>query len=304
MGQVSLDRVAVVDGLPAFAGKERMAEALELPGGQIATAARAAARLGLRVGLVTSVGDDGAGDRALAPVAEEGVELVAVKRVAGASSQLAFILVDRKSGERTVLWHRDPRLSLEIGDVPASAVREARLLHLDAGDPEAAAAAAGIARTAGVPVLLDADTFAPGLEPLLARVDYPIVSREFAEAVGGPEAALEMLAGHGARFPVVTLGAEGCLGGPPPGRPSPGLRTAVHDTTGAGDVFHAAFAWALLEGLSAAETMRAANAAAAWSCRALGAQGALPTRAELRRLLDAGAPLGAPAAQAGPGRRR
>jgi len=255
---------------------------------------------------VTSVGDDGAGDRALAPLAEEGVERVAVKRVVGVSSQLAFVLVDRASGERTVLWHRDPRLGLEVGDVPAEAIREARLLHLDAGDPEAAAWAAGVAREAGVPVLLDVDAFDPALEPLLARVDYPLVSQEFARAVGGPGAALELLAGQGARFPVVTLGAQGCLGGPPPGRPSPGLRTDVRDTTGAGDVFHAAFGWALLEGLGAEPAMRAANAAAAWSCRALGAQGALPTRAELARFLEEGR-AGRPAsgaAQAGPTPRR
>ncbi len=60
----------------------------------------------------------------------------------------------------------------------------------------------------------------------------------------------------------------------------------VRDTTGAGDVFHAAFAWGLLEGLAPEPILRAANAAAAMSCRSLGAQGGLPSRDELAAFLQ------------------
>jgi sugar/nucleoside kinase (ribokinase family) len=66
---------------------------------------------------------------------------------------------------------------------------------------------------------------------------------------------------------------------------SAAFRVDARDTTGAGDVFHAAFAWGLLEGLACEPILRAANAAAAMSCRALGAQGGLPTRSELEAFL-------------------
>jgi sulfofructose kinase len=157
-----------------------------------------------------------------------------------------------------------------------------------------------VAREAGGAVLLDADGYAPELEPLLGRIDFPVVSREFAEALGGPEAALGELAARGARFPVVTLGEDGCRGGPPPGLASPSFRVEARDTTGAGDVFHAAFGWAVLEGLGPVAALRAANAAAAMSCRALGAQGGLPTRAELEAFL-AGGPARPEGAPQGPG---
>lgn len=297
VGQCSLDHVGCVDGLPPFAGKARMTEAWVLPGGQVATAARALARLGLRVGLVTSIGDDGAGEQALAPVREEGVELVAVKRVSGVASQLAFILVDRRSGERTVLWCRDPRLALTPADLSREAIAGARLLHLDAGDPEAAAWAAGVAREVGVPVLLDADTYTRALEPLLTRVDFPIVSREFAEALGGPAAALGALVERGARFPVVTLGPGGAVAGAPPGIASPAFAVPVRDTTGAGDLFHAGFGWAALGGCGAVEALRRASAVAALGCRGLGAQGSLPTAAEVEAFL-AGSPETLPPAGA------
>lgn len=299
VGQCSLDHVGLVDAMPSFGGKLRMSSAHALPGGQVATAVRAAARLGLRAALVTSIGDDGAEERVLAPAREEGVELVALKRVPGAASQLAFILVERKSGERSVLWYRDPRLALAPSDIPREAIHATRLLHLDAGDPEAGAWAAGVAQEAGVPVLLDADHYAPSLEPLLERVDYPVVSSEFADALGGAAEALRELAHRGARLPVVTLGSRGCLAGSPPGWLSPGFRVDARDTTGAGDAFHAGFAWALLAGHGAASVLRFANAVAALNCCALGAQGGLPTRREVERFLEDATP--APAEPERPG---
>jgi sulfofructose kinase len=300
MGQCSLDTVAVVDGLPRFAGKERILEATRLPGGQVATALLACTRLGLRCAFASTVGDDSEAERMLAPLRASGIDLAGVRVRPGVASQTALILVDRKSGERTVLWHRDLRLSLSVGEVTEAQVMAGRVLHLDAGDLEAAVWAAERARAAGIPVVLDADTPAPGIERLLAQVDFPIVSSDFAEKHFGtrsPAEALRGLVALGVRFAVVTLGDRGAVGSD--GAQvfeSPGFPVAVRDTTGAGDVFHAAFIWGLLEGLGAVEILRAASAAAAMSCRALGAQSGLPTRAELLAFLrehERAAPAGA-----------
>lgn len=288
LGQCALDQVAVVDGLPAFAGKERILESHQLPGGQVATALLALVRLGLHTAFVSSVGDDPAREQVLAPLREAGVELGSVRVAAGAPTQLSLILVDRKSGERTVLWHRDPRLSLEVGALRREEIARARALHLDASDLEVSCWAAEVAREAGMTVTLDADTPAPGIERLLRRVDCPVVSRGFAERYFGsadPAEACRGLAALGARLPVVTLGERGAVGGREGELVSPAFRVEARDTTGAGDVFHAAFLWALLEGRAPAEILRVANAAAAMNCRALGAQGGLPTRAELESFL-------------------
>lgn len=285
VGQCSLDTVAVIEGLPRFAGKERILEATRLPGGQVATALLACTRLGLRCAFATTVGDDAEAAQVLAPLRAAGIDLTGVCVRPGVASQTALILVDRKSGERTVLWHRDPRLSLRAAELAESLVLAGRVLHLDAGDPDAAVFAAERARAAGIPVVLDADTPSPGVERLLAQVDFPIVSRDFAEKQFGtrsPAKALRGLVALGARFAVVTLGERGAVGSAGAELvESPAFPVAVRDTTGAGDVFHAAFVWGLLEGLGAREILRAASAAAAMNCRALGAQGGLPSRAEL-----------------------
>ena len=289
LGQSSLDHVCLVEGLPRFAGKDRILDYTRLPGGQVATAILACTRLGLRSAFVGCVGDDDAGERALAPLRDAGVDVSGVRVVAGAPSQLAVILLDRSSGERTVLWYRDPRLAPRLHDLSRGSIERARALHLDGGDPEVGIWAAKVAREAGIPVVLDADTPGPGTAELLAHVDFPIVSQGFAESFFGtpnPRDALRGLAGYGARLAVVTLGEVGALARLGTREiESPAFRVPVADTTGAGDVFHAAFIWALLEGLSADACLRTANAAAGMNCRAVGAQGGLPTRSELRAFL-------------------
>jgi sugar/nucleoside kinase (ribokinase family) len=294
VGQSSLDRVCVLAGALPVGGKMALLASHDLPGGQIATAMLACARLGLRAAFVGSVGDDPGAETVLAPLAHAGVDLRGVKRVAFARTRTATILVDAGSGERTVLGYRDARLALAPADVEAGPIEQARCLHLDAVDLEASCLAAEIARRAGVPVVLDADAAAPGLEKLLALVDFPIVSRGLAEALGGRgglRAALRELCALGARLAVVTLGEVGAVARA--GEQvieSPSFRVEARDTTGAGDVFHAAFVFGLLEGFGSEEILRIANAAAAMSCRALGAQGGLPTRSELEAFLLESAP--------------
>ena len=286
-GQCSLDHVVDVEGLPPFGGKERAVGYARLPGGQIATALRACTRLGLSGAYLGSVGEDAAAAEVLAPLAAAGVDLSGVVRVPGAETQLAVILVDRGTGERTVLWHRDPKLSLEGVALDPARIARGRLLLLDAGDPLAAARAARVAREAGRAVVLDADTPGPGVDDLLRAVDFPVVSREFAYArFGGPEAALRAMARLGARLPVVTLGVDGALGWwEGQAIASPAFEVEARDTTGAGDIFHAGFGVGLLDGLDPLALLRFANAAAAVSCRGLGAQGGLPGREGIEAFL-------------------
>jgi sulfofructose kinase len=294
LGQCALDQVAVVDGPPQFTGKRRIVELLQFPGGQIATAVLACARLGLRAALLSAVGEDAAREIILEPLRTAGVDLAGVRVVPGAGSQVSVIVLDQKSGERTVLWHRDPRLSISFREVRRGEIEQGRVLHLDAQDPELSTWAAGVAREAGIPVVLDADTAAPGINPLLRQVDFPIVSREFAEQHFGtrdPLDSLRELAALGARFPVVTLGDRGAIAGGREGViESPAFQVDTRDTTGAGDVFHAAFIRGLLDGMGEAEILRVANAAAGMNCRALGAQGGLPSREELEAFLQEGEP--------------
>ena len=261
----------------------------------MATAVLACARLGLRTAYVGAVGSDAAAPRVLEPLRRAGVDISGVRTIPGARTRGALISVERSSGERHVQPRRDPRLVLAPEAIDAAQVASAAVLHLDAEHPEASLRAAEVARAAGAAVMLDLDRPARGVEELLALADFPIVSERFAEWISGGSSAvggLRELVARGARLAVVTLGSRGALAqGARDADPicSEGFRVQARDTTGAGDVFHAAFAFGLLQGWGRQRALRAANAAAALSCRAVGAQGGLPSRSELEAFLAADA---------------
>ena len=290
IGQNSHDHVRVIDRIPAFGAKREAGSAHAFPGGQVATAVLAAQRQGLRCAYVGNVGTDSAAERVLAPLRDAGVELDGVERVSGSPTQTGLILVEVATGERSVVWHRDPQLAISDDQVARAPIESARTLLLDAGDPECALRAAERARAAGTAVLLDADRAEGCPAALLAAVDFPLVSRDFAEkwGDGSVRAGLRELVRLGARLAVATLGPLGALGYT--GErwwPSPAFEVSARDTTGAGDAFHAGFARALLEGADEDGALRLANATAARNCEALGAQGGLVDREALERWLAA-----------------
>jgi sulfofructose kinase len=274
-------------------GASPIGEERDVPGGQVATAVLACARLGLRSAYAGAVGDDAAGAAALAPLRRAGVDLSGVKHVAGGRTRRAVIRVDRASGDRSVTPERDPRVALAPDDLDRTRIASARVLLIDAEDLAASLWAAEVANAAGVPVILDVDRPGPRVDALLGRADFPIVPRAFAESLSGGHPlreALRELAERARCLAVVTLGEGGAIARAHDGGrefESPAFGVAARDTTGAGDAFHAAFAWALLEGASAEAALRAASAAAAMNCRSTGAQGGLPDRAELEAFLGA-----------------
>lgn len=298
LGECSIDHLCLLDGHPTFGDKVALRGYAMRPGGSVATAVLACARLGLRAAYVGCVGEDPAAEIVLEPLREAGVDLSHVQRVADAPTRLAVVLVDRRGGERTVLGYRDPRLRLAGDAPPERRVRAARALLLDDSDPPASLRAAQRARAAGVPVILDVDVVRPGIEELLRCVDFPIVSRSFAESWGkgrgeggSLRATLRDLVEKGARMAGVTLGERGVLAlAGERELAGPAFAVEAVDTTGAGDAFHAGFAWALLEGCDLPEALRRANAVAALSCLGSGAQGGLPTREQVERFLAGAKP--------------
>jgi sugar/nucleoside kinase (ribokinase family) len=250
----------------------------------------ALARLGLRAAYAGAVGSDPEAEAALAPLRAAGVDCSGVKRVRGGRTRRALIRVDRATGERDVIPDRDPAVALDAADVEPVRVAGARVLLVDAEDTPASLCAARLAQPQRVAVLLDVDRIVPGVDALLANVDFPIVSRAFAEAYGSGSVreGLRAVARRARRLAVVTLGPEGSVALARDGEravSTPAFPVAVRDTTGAGDAFHAGFAFGLLQGLPLAGVLRMAHAVAALNCRGLGAQAGLPDRTALEAFL-------------------
>jgi len=293
IGLNAIDYLVSLPRYPVPGEKLRMTGFSRQGGGQVATALVALARWGLRTQYVGNVGDDEHGRLSLSLLRAEGIDLEHARIVAGASSQFAIILVEDGSGERTILWDRDARIRVRPGDLPVAEIRRARAVLLDGHDVAASIAAAGEARGAGVPVVLDAEKIQEGTFDLLALCDHVVASRAFAETLhprsGAGEAARRIFDRFGPRTATVTAGENGAVGYD--GRQvvcAPALRMVVADTTGAGDIFHAGFLHALLAGKPFREILDFANAAAGLSCRKVGGRAAIPALAEIAAAMRCG----------------
>jgi len=290
VGLNATDTLVLVERYPPRGGKIRIDEEVISPGGQVATALACAAKLGLRAKYIGTVGGDERGRIQLASLRDAGINLDHVEVRPGCPNQSAYIIVDRSSGERTVFWSRPDCLYLDPSAITPDMIASARMLHIDGHDTATVERAAQFARDRGIPVSLDVDTIYPGLEGVLTLIDYLVASTEFpARWTGEPDPlrALEILqSSYGMKVAALTLGADGALA-----RLdnhylySPGFVINAIDTTGAGDVFHGAFCYSVLNGAPMQETLEFANAMAALNCTRLGARGHLAQAAEAHRLI-------------------
>jgi sugar/nucleoside kinase (ribokinase family) len=297
VGLASVDLLCLVERYPEPESKSGMLDFARQGGGQVGTACAAVARLGGRAAFVGRLGDDDMGRDARRFLEADGVDTSGVVTVAGARSILAVILVDAATGGRTVVVQQDLRTAMTEADVPYAAVARARCVHLDTHEVAAGLAAATHARAVGTRVSLDAEKLRPGVERLVPLVDWLVCAEGFPRLFTGiadDRAALEALAALGPPVVVQTLGARGARAYVRHGTAgehveSPGFAVPVVDTTGAGDVFHGAFALAMLDGVPAPDRVRAAmrraNAAAALKCGHLGGRAGIPTRAALEHFL-------------------
>ncbi len=293
IGLNATDTVMTVPKFPALGGKERVVALSMQAGGQMATALVACRRLGLKVRYIGKMGDDPAGELQIESLKGEGFDLVDTKIVPGAPTQYGLIIVDQATGERTVFWDRDTRLTVQPREIKPTAITTARLLHLDGCDVDAALEAARLARRARIPVVADFDTVYKNVEKLFPFVDYLVASTQFLPAVTGYADPFKVLAymarEYIVRTPGMTLGREGALlyhGGRY--LYSPGFVVETVDTTGAGDVFHGAFAYALLAGWEMQRVLDFSNAMAALNCTLLGARGGIKTQADAEHLMAKG----------------
>jgi ribokinase len=296
VGSINLDLVVRCAALPRPGQTVTGDDLHEHGGGKGANQAVAAARLGARTTLIGRVGDDGAGQRLRAGLAAEGVAVPSDLVSSTVSSGTAIIAVER-GGENHILLIPGANALLTPGDVERHAdhIRSAQVLLLQLEIPTATViAAARIARSAGVRVLLDPAPAPTHFDPALFAVDLLSPNRSEAEAIVGRrlptiaaviDAARELVA-RGSGAVVITLGAEGavlCADGK--SRHLPTFTVNAVDATAAGDAFKAALALRWAEGAPLEEAARFALAAGALAASRPGAQPSLPRRHEVDALI-------------------
>jgi ribokinase len=292
VGSLNEDVLVTVDRLPGRGETVIGTSVRVAPGGKGANQAAAAGRLGPGVAMVGRVGDDQAGERQRAALAELGVDVRLVHPTPGELTGTATIAVEATGGENLIVVVPGANAALGADDVDRPEVRGAGVVLLQLENPldtvRAAAAAAG-----GTVVLNPAPaqplpTGLLGLVDVLVPNEHELVRLTGADDGARTPAGLVALSRRlGVGSAVVTLGARGALVVPATGTallqaPPP---VSPVDTTGAGDCFCGALAQALARGDELASAVRYAVAAAASSTTGPGARGALPDDATVRDLL-------------------
>ncbi|HKW18274.1 MAG TPA: PfkB family carbohydrate kinase [Terriglobales bacterium] len=291
VGLNATDTLIVVPRYPARGSKVDSPSINILAGGQVATAVVACQKWGLRTRYVGKLGDDSGAALHQREFDQAGVD-AKVLLVPETLSHQSYILVDH-DGERTVVCRHDPRLTIQPQELKREWIVNARALLVDGYDTAAAITGARWARESGIPVIADFDDAYQGIEELMRNIDYLIVSRDFPERVCG-EADLqrslpELQRRFGCKLTAATLGTNGVLAWDSNDfYRARAYRVSVVDTTGAGDIFHAGFIWALLQGWPLQRQLEFACAAAALNCTATGARGGIAALDEIEMLMSTG----------------
>lgn len=291
-GLNAVDHLIVAPEYPAFDTKIRLLEHKQAAGGQAATTMVGLQRLGYKTAYAGRFGSDAEGKFGLDALTSENVNTEFAEVIEGARNQVAFIIVDARNGERTIIWDRDDRLSYTADEAPVALAARGRILHLDAHDPPACVRMAQAARAAGTIVTADIDNIYEGLPELLPLIDVLIASKEFPRRLTGiadeRASLIELKARYGCGIVGLTKGAEGAgiyCDGKFVDSPAYEVPGGCRDTTGAGDAFHVGFLFGMLSGEDVETSLRLANAVAALKCRGLGARTMLPNENELCEFL-------------------
>jgi sulfofructose kinase len=285
-------------------------------GGKVATAMAAVGQLGAKVAVITKVGDDEWGRFVIFDFQKYGVDTSNVfvdKRI---NTSVTFILIGKKGSNqwvrtdvirgwklpeaigRAVTWveaYPRPRSqplswsSIRYSREEMNAVTEGKILNLDGlHAPEATLEAARMAYTKGIPTVLDMYRH-PNMAELLQYITYCIPSRRAATAFTketNPTAMCKKILSYGPEAVGVTLGEEGSIFVTRKEivkRKSFKIRAV--DTTGAGDVFHGAFSFGVIQGWDLAKVVEFSTAVSAMKCRRLGGRAGIPTLPEVEAFL-------------------
>ena len=292
LGFCSNDHLAILPFIPMDTKVKMVSHAI-MGGGPAANSTAGAASLGLSAAFAGTVGDDADGRMILADFARQNVDTSMVRVRTGATSAIAYLWIEEKTGARSCAWTREGLDELAADEIDAEAVAAAKVLHLDGHNAAGAIAAAKVAREAGVLVNYDAGTHRDGMHELLELADLLICSEEFILKLTGladaEEAVRQVWAKYRPKVCGATMGARGsmCFDGRDFVR-CPAFRVEkVVDTTGCGDLFHTGFAVRWLETHDLMECQRFAAAVSAVKCRGLsGRPPSAPTRAEVERFLS------------------
>ncbi|GIO97729.1 ribokinase [Paenibacillus lautus] len=282
IGSASMDLVVTSTKRPG-AGETVLGDSFKtVPGGKGANQAVAAARLGAEVTMIGCVGEDSFGETILSNLQANGVITEHVEPVTGMESGTAHIILAEGDNSIVVVKAANDRITPDYVDQAAEVIQAADIVLIQQEIPEETVVhVSELCARYQVPLMLNPAPARPVPSVVIERAAYITPNEHEAAILFGDEPLGDVLR----RYPnklIVTEGKRGVRYFD--GNEEvvvPGYKVEAVDTTGAGDTFNGAFAVALSEGMSIADSLRFANRAASLSVMKFGAQGGMPSRLEV-----------------------
>jgi len=285
VGQATLDHVFEVQRVGPVGHKTEARSHHMVGGGIAANAAVAVSRLGGAAVFAGCVGDDDNGTEVVEALVDDGVDTHHILRVRHVPTPVSAVVVGDDGG-RSIVNYTDPALF----DRPAPSGIDADLDAVLVDGRWSAGTIMGVdlARRRGIPGVVDVDRLPTDgrlRNRMLDAASHLVFSADaLAELTGTTHPANGLLAAGEltSAFVAVTCGEEGVFWlDRPTVQTITALAIDVVDTTGAGDVFHGAFALGLAEGMPEDDALRFASISAAITCSRPGARSGIPRRREV-----------------------
>ena len=289
VGAICNTTIYRVDHVPSLPAKLLASAMTQVVDGMALSAAYALVRLGGSAKIWARVGDDELAVSMRHSLSAEGLDTHGLHTVPGTLTSQATVIVDQH-GDRLVVPFHDPRVDKSPSWLPLDELDDADFVHCDTRWVEGAEAAMKAARARHLPCMIDGDV-APleVLQRLIPLATHAVFSDAGLLIYSGCDdvtaALIKVGSTHGGHVGA-SCGAKGYFWfeqGQVRHVKAPVIK--VVDTLSAGDVFHGAFALALLEGKDVENAARFACAAASLKCTRFGGRLGCPTRAEVDSLV-------------------
>lgn len=290
-GAVAVDDLVFLETFPEPDTKTQVVRRSRAPGGLAGTALVAAARLGAHPAYFGVFDDSELSCFSLQEFSKAGVQTHLCSKLPGAGPLYSTIIIDQSTGGRTILFSVDKFHLPSIQEIRDEKFIECEMIFIDTFSLSILPLVCQIAERLSIPIIADVEhTDILEYKKEFGLIDYLILNKKLAQKMTGqshPSAILHALESVKRKVSVITAGPDGCWF-KEKDKPIfflPAFKVETVDTTGCGDVFHGAFAAAILEGTSIVNAIIQASAAAALKATKPGGQTGIPSKKELHDFL-------------------
>ena len=282
IGNASYDITFPMETFPIENTKNRLDNVVECGGGPSSNAAYLLGKWGLDTYFAGAIGNDIYGSKLIDELKSIGVNIDYIEKLDNIKTTLSCIIVSKEKESRTILTYRDPNLKLtnkiELNpDIILVDGQEFEVsLEVIRNNPNAIS-------------IIDAGRTVDNVLELCKHVNYIVSSKSFAEKLTNvkidlddPKTLEKVFSIMHDKFPnkhyVITLEDKGAVFVDSDGyvKYMNTLEKNVVDTTGAGDIFHGAFTYAIANNYSLEDAVKLGNIAGALSTTKLGSKASIP----------------------------